>query len=47
MAVKQDTLWERFLSPVVRLLIDEEELRRYSESVDWEKIAIASEEMMS
>ncbi|NJN08241.1 MAG: methyltransferase domain-containing protein [Richelia sp. RM2_1_2] len=37
MAVKQDTLWERFLSPVVRLLIDEEELRRYSESVDWEK----------
>ncbi|MBE9211962.1 methyltransferase domain-containing protein [Plectonema cf. radiosum LEGE 06105] len=37
MAIKQDTLWERFLSPVVRLLIDEEELRRYSESVDWEK----------
>jgi ubiquinone/menaquinone biosynthesis C-methylase UbiE len=30
-------LWERFLSPVVRLLIDEDSLRRYAESVDWEK----------
>ncbi|MGH8000893.1 MAG: methyltransferase type 11, partial [Brasilonema sp.] len=37
MAVRQDTIWERFLSPVVRLLIDEEGLRRYSESIDWEK----------
>lgn len=37
MAVREDTLWERFLSPVVRLLINEEELRRYSQSVDWEK----------
>ncbi len=37
MAVRQDTLWERFLSPVVRLLINEEELRDYSQSVDWEK----------
>jgi ubiquinone/menaquinone biosynthesis C-methylase UbiE len=37
MAVREDTIWERFLSPVVRLLIDEEELRRYSQSVDWEK----------
>ncbi|MCV3217266.1 class I SAM-dependent methyltransferase [Plectonema radiosum NIES-515] len=37
MAVRQDTIWERFLSPVVRLLIDEESLRRYAESVDWEK----------
>ncbi len=37
MAVREDTLWERFLSPVVRLLINEEELRRYSESVNWEE----------
>jgi ubiquinone/menaquinone biosynthesis C-methylase UbiE len=37
MPVRQDTIWERFLSPVVRLLIDEESLRRYAESVDWEK----------
>ena len=37
MPVRQDTIWERFLSPVVRLLIDEQSLRRYAESVDWEK----------
>jgi ubiquinone/menaquinone biosynthesis C-methylase UbiE len=37
MAVRQDTIWERFLSPVVGLLIDEEELRRYGDSIDWEK----------
>lgn len=37
MAIRQDTIWERFLSPVVRLLIDEQSLRRYAESVDWEK----------
>ena len=37
MGIDKDTIWERFLSPVVRLLIDEEALRRYSESVDWER----------
>ncbi len=37
MAVREDTIWERFLSPVVRLFMDEEGLRRYAESVDWEK----------
>jgi ubiquinone/menaquinone biosynthesis C-methylase UbiE len=37
MAVRQDTIWERFLSPVVRLFIDEDSLRRYAESVDWEQ----------
>ncbi|MBE9008274.1 methyltransferase domain-containing protein [Fortiea sp. LEGE XX443] len=36
MAVRQDTIWERFLSPVVRFLIDEEKLQRYAESIDWE-----------
>jgi len=35
MAVRQDTLWERF-TPVIRLLIDEEGLRRYHESIDRE-----------
>ena len=34
---RQDTLWERFLSPVIRLFIDEEGLRRYAKSIDWEK----------
>jgi ubiquinone/menaquinone biosynthesis C-methylase UbiE len=37
MAVRENTIWERFLSPVARLLINEEELRRYSQSVDWEE----------
>jgi ubiquinone/menaquinone biosynthesis C-methylase UbiE len=37
MGIGQDTIWERFLSPVVRLLIDEGALRRYAESVDWER----------
>ncbi len=37
MAVHENTIWERFLSPVARVLIDEEELRRYSESVNWEE----------
>lgn len=34
---RQDTIWERFLSPIVRLFIDEEGLRRYRDSIDWEK----------
>ncbi|MCX7592960.1 MAG: methyltransferase domain-containing protein [Fischerella sp.] len=37
MAVRQDTIWERFLSPIVRFFINEEELRRYAKSIDWEK----------
>jgi ubiquinone/menaquinone biosynthesis C-methylase UbiE len=37
MAVRQDTIWERFLSPIVRLFIDEEGLRRYAQSIDWQK----------
>ncbi|MBE9125653.1 MULTISPECIES: class I SAM-dependent methyltransferase [unclassified Coleofasciculus] len=36
MAGSQDTLWERFLKPVVGLLIDEEELRQLEQSIDWE-----------
>jgi len=34
---RQDTLWERFLSPVIRMFIDEEGLQRYAKSIDWEK----------
>jgi ubiquinone/menaquinone biosynthesis C-methylase UbiE len=37
MAVGKDTLWERFLAPVVRLLIDEKALQQFYESIDWEK----------
>ena len=37
MAVRQDTIWERFLAPIARLFIDEEELRQYAKSVDWER----------
>ena len=32
---RQDTIWERFLSPIVRFFINEEELRRYADSIDW------------
>ncbi|QSJ20837.1 methyltransferase domain-containing protein [Nostoc sp. UHCC 0702] len=37
MAVQQNPIWENFLSPVVRFLIDEEKWRRYADSIDWEK----------
>ena len=37
MAVRKDTIFERFLSPIVRLMIDEEALRRLYENIDWEK----------
>ncbi len=37
MAVGKNTIWERFLSPVIGSLIDNERLRRYADSVDWEK----------
>lgn len=37
MAVRKDTIWERFLSPIVRNFIDEEQLRELSKSIDWEK----------
>jgi ubiquinone/menaquinone biosynthesis C-methylase UbiE len=37
MPTRTNTIWENFLSPVVRLLIDEEGLRCNSRSIDWEK----------
>lgn len=36
MTAHQDTLWKRFLEPVANLLIDREELKRLSQSIDWE-----------
>ena len=35
MAVGKDTLFERFLAPIARLLIDESALRQFYESIDW------------
>lgn len=32
----KNTIWERFLAPIIRPLIDEPELKRFYESVDWE-----------
>ncbi|OWY67734.1 methyltransferase type 11 [cyanobacterium TDX16] len=37
MAARQETIWDKFLAPVVRLFIDEEELSKYARSIDWEK----------
>ncbi|HEY9651603.1 MAG TPA: methyltransferase domain-containing protein [Coleofasciculaceae cyanobacterium] len=36
MAVRKDTIWERFLSPIVRNFIDEEQLQQLSKSINWE-----------
>jgi ubiquinone/menaquinone biosynthesis C-methylase UbiE len=36
MAVRKDTIFERFLSPIIRSFIDEEKLRQFYESIDWE-----------
>jgi len=36
MAVHKDTIWDRFLSPIIRSLIDEDKLRQFYESIDWE-----------
>jgi ubiquinone/menaquinone biosynthesis C-methylase UbiE len=39
MAVGKDTIFERFLAPLMRLVIDEEALRRLYEGIDWETSA--------
>jgi ubiquinone/menaquinone biosynthesis C-methylase UbiE len=36
MAVRKDTIFERFLSPIIRSFIDEKKLRELYESIDWE-----------
>ncbi|MFP5273348.1 class I SAM-dependent methyltransferase [Coleofasciculus sp.] len=37
MVSRKDTLWERFLQPIVGVLIDGEQLRQLYESIDWEQ----------
>lgn len=36
MAVRKDTIFERFLAPIARLLIDQEALKHLYESIDWQ-----------
>jgi ubiquinone/menaquinone biosynthesis C-methylase UbiE len=36
MATGKNTLWDRFLSPIVRTFIDEEALQQFDRSVDWQ-----------
>ena len=37
MAIKQNTLWERFLQPLFGLAIDRDKLKELSDSIDWKK----------
>jgi ubiquinone/menaquinone biosynthesis C-methylase UbiE len=37
MAPRKDTIFERFLAPVIRLFIDEPALEQFYKSVDWEQ----------
>lgn len=36
MATGRETLWDKFLAPIVRLMIDEDALRAEYERIDWE-----------
>lgn len=36
MTTQQKPLWDRFLSPIVRSLINEDEMRQFQQSVDWQ-----------
>lgn len=37
MPVRQDTIWERFLKPIVTSLIDREQIEQLSQNIDWQK----------
>jgi ubiquinone/menaquinone biosynthesis C-methylase UbiE len=37
MSVRKDTIWEQFLKPIFRFLIDEEKIVQISRSIEWEK----------
>ena len=37
MATGQDTLWEKFLKPLFGVAIDRDELKKLSDSIDWER----------
>jgi ubiquinone/menaquinone biosynthesis C-methylase UbiE len=36
MAVRKDTIWERFFSPIVQTFIDQQKVQQLYESIDWE-----------
>jgi ubiquinone/menaquinone biosynthesis C-methylase UbiE len=36
MAVRKDTIFEQYLAPIFRLFLDEDEMRRFSQSIDWQ-----------
>lgn len=36
MPVRKDTIFEQYLAPVVRFLINEDELRQFADSIDWQ-----------
>lgn len=37
MPVRQDTIWESFLKPIVTSLIDREQIEQLSQNIDWQK----------
>lgn len=37
MGIRQDTIWEQFLKPIFRFILDDEELKKLSQKLDWEK----------
>jgi ubiquinone/menaquinone biosynthesis C-methylase UbiE len=39
MAVRQDTLWEQFLAPVIQRLVDREQMYQLRDRIDWEQIS--------
>jgi ubiquinone/menaquinone biosynthesis C-methylase UbiE len=37
MAIRQDTLWEKFLSPMIQSLLDKEQMMAVRDRIDWHK----------
>lgn len=37
MAARKDTIFEQYLAPILRLFVDETEIRRFYESIDWQQ----------
>jgi ubiquinone/menaquinone biosynthesis C-methylase UbiE len=36
MAIRTDTLWEQFLSPIIQGLLDKEQMRKLRDRIDWQ-----------
>jgi ubiquinone/menaquinone biosynthesis C-methylase UbiE len=36
MAIRQDTLWEQFLSPIIQGLLDKEQMSKLRDRIDWQ-----------